>query len=250
MIRLGTWEYGFFFWPMDRPDLRMYLWFYEWNLFDAVIRGEHTPGSHIPQKIVGPESDHGTLLHGGLELKVETGEAGARFSLAVRNESDHDWPDVATIIPCFNPGSQESGLAPPTHAFFDEGHERTWFASAQGLQLLTGRAVHFNAALHPAVEARSRNGRFAFSEKWPTSPIDATAGLIVRESSDGRWVTGIAWEDFLSVQGHNPWRCMHLGIRVGPLASGEARDIRGRLYLMPGTKEPCYETFRQEFAQA
>jgi hypothetical protein len=188
------------------------------------------------------------LSHAGLALQVVTGETGARFSLAVRNESDHDWPGVAAIVPCFNPGASESGLAPPTQAFHDEGHERTWFASALGLQLLTSRAIHFNAALRPAVEARSRNGHFVFSEKWPTSPIDATAGIIVRESSDGRWVTGIAWEDFLSAQGHNPWHCMHLGIRVGPLASGEARELRGRLYLMPGTKETCYEAFRQEFA--
>jgi hypothetical protein len=226
----------------------MYLWFYEWNLFDAVVQGEHTRGYWTPQKTLGPDFDYGKLAHPGLELQATARDDGADMQLNVVNESDHDWPDAAAIIPCFNPGAPENELVPPTEAFCDEAHDRTWFASQYGLELLTDRAIHFNAALRPAVDARSREGQFVFSQKWPTSPSDAAAGFIIRESSDRRWVAGLAWEDFLSAQGHNPWRCMHLSIRVGPLARGQARQLRGRLYLMQSSRQACYELFKREFS--
>ena len=114
------------------------------------------------------------------------------------------------------------------------------------------RAARFTRAAfqHPV----PRGGRagirwrtFRFSNKWPTAGDDATAGLLVRASEDGLWVTGIAWADFLSVQGHNPWSCLHVGVRVGPLQPGGSRTIRGRLYLFPGTKEECVAGFRRDF---
>ena len=233
---------------MNRADLQMYLWFYEWNLFEAVVQGEHTPGNWPPHKTIGADGKHATVTHPGMALQVAARDDGAQLGLSVRNESDHDWPEVAAIIPCFNPGAPEIESAPPTQAFYDEEHQRTWFASRAGLELLTNRAIHFNHALRPAIDDRSQDERFVFSDKWPTSPVDAAAGLLLRESSDGRWVAGIAWDDFVSAQGHNPWRCMHLSIRLGPLRRGETKELRGRLYLMESTKEACYKAFKQEFA--
>ena len=83
--------------------------------------------------------------------------------------------------------------------------------------------------------------------KWPMSAENAAAGIIIRESEDNQWVSAIAWEDFLSAQGHNPWSCMHLCVRVGPLAIGESKTIRGRMHLFPGNKEDCLARFRKEF---
>ncbi len=42
------------------------------------------------------------------------------------------------------------------------------------------------------------DGTFIWSDKWPTSPRDAYAGIMIRESSDGRYVMGIGWEAFLN----------------------------------------------------
>jgi len=77
--------------------------------------------------------------------------------------------------------------------------------------------------------------------------MNAAAGLLVRESEDGRWVTGIAWDDYLSVQGHNPWSCMHACIRVGPLKPKKSKTVRGKLYLLPGTRQECLARFREDF---
>jgi hypothetical protein len=63
---------------------------------------------------------------------------------------------------------------------------------------------------------------------------------------DRTWTTGIAWERFISLQGHNPLRCMHQAIRVGPLAVGERRQIRGRIYMFRGSKDDCLARFKSD----
>ena len=108
-----------------------------------------------------------------------------------------------------------------------------------------------DTSARPAVEKWDKergDGKFVFSEKWPTSSRDARAGLLVRESEDRKWTMGIAWESFISAQGHNPWRCTHLSIRVGPLKKGEKKTIRGRIYLLNGSKEDCLKHFEKDFS--
>jgi hypothetical protein len=172
--------------------------------------------------------------------------------VSVRNNSHNNWPDLAALIPCFNPGPNPEkypnfkyGWNP---AFVDSDSTHTWFVSSNGLTLLPDRSIHFNTQFRPDIDQiRRQHETFPFDQKWPTSDADATQGLIVRESLDGEWVTGIAWERYLSSQGHNPWKCMHLSIRVGPLAPGKERTIKGRVYLFQGTKEECYERYLRDF---
>jgi hypothetical protein len=70
---------------------------------------------------------------------------------------------------------------------------------------------------------------------------------VLRESIDGNWVTGIAWENYLSAQGHNPRKCMHLSLRVGPLKVGESKTLRGKIYLFKGSKEDCVGHYKKDF---
>jgi hypothetical protein len=76
--------------------------------------------------------------------------------------------------------------------------------------------------------------------------VNAKAGILIRESVEGDWVTAVGWADYLSVQGHNPWNCMHVCARVGPLKQKESRTVRGRLYLFRGTKEDCLARFADD----
>jgi hypothetical protein len=131
--------------------------------------------------------------------------------------------------------------------FADPWRQKTFFFTGAELSPLASRALHFTAAQRAAANRVSLTGEFAFSKKWPISAVDATGGLLVRESEDGDWVTGVAWEDALSVQGHNPWNCMHVGVRVGALKPGESRSLRGRLYLFRGTKLDCLARFERDF---
>ena len=44
MIGLSRWSRGIRLSKEDHPVVFAYLWFYEWNLFEAVREGQHTPG--------------------------------------------------------------------------------------------------------------------------------------------------------------------------------------------------------------
>lgn len=244
-MRFSEWERGVSVDSVSDPEMRMYLWFYEWNMFDAMLPGQHTRGMWDNEVTVDTDRQSARVTSGfpGLSVEAQAVDDGAELMLTVTNRSEHDWPPLASIIACFNPGPEETRTA----AF---ANEQTYFVSAEGLHPLTIRApreIHFNDALRDAVNAQAADGQYVWSEKWPMSDLNATAGLIVRESNDRIWVTGIAWERFLSAQGHNPWECMHLAVRVGPLAVGETRKVRGRIYLFEGTREDLFERYKGDF---
>jgi hypothetical protein len=185
-----------------------------------------------------------------LNLKVVANQYGADLLLTVRNETSHDWPEIAAIIPCLNPGKhRKEGLpaAPPTSAFLDKAQERTWYLGPHGLEPLIARDIHFNCSFRDAIDRESMDGKFVFSNKWPTWTGDAEGGLLLRESLDQTWVAGIAWEDYISLQGHNPWTCMHQSVRVGPLRRNDSRQVSGKIYLFEGRKEDCLAKFRKDF---
>ncbi|MCZ6677511.1 MAG: hypothetical protein O7E52_09690, partial [Candidatus Poribacteria bacterium] len=199
MTKLWEWERGLAVKSPGQREMTLYLWFYEWNLFDAVHQGQHTPGRYDFPKQVNAEMNQAAIESHELSLAMDATEDGADMRLTAVNNSAHDWPEVAGIIPCFNPG--------PSHAqnpqFIDNEHTRTYFLGGQGPALLKQREIHFNQTLREQVDCFSQNDRFVFSDKWPTSDQDAAAGILIRESIDGRWVGGIAWDNFLSAQGHN-----------------------------------------------
>lgn len=241
-IQLSEWERGIRFESTEQPGMAMYLWFYEWNMFKAVQAEEYTHNDFNRFiRHVSPDGKTARISSDDMVLKVTVVRDGADLDLTVTNRSDHDWPEVAGIIPCFNPGPPESRNPQFTNT-------STYFIGPDGPTRQIQREIHFNADLLDLIEARSDHGTFPFSRKWPTSEINATAGLLLRESDDGHWVTGIAWEQFLSAQGHNPWACMHLCVRVGPLKPGQTRTIRGKVYLFKGDRRDCLARYRQDFA--
>ena len=248
--RLFEWERGFGLRVPGEPVAEMFLWIYEWNMFEAMNAGQHTHGTYQLPRHLAPDAGEAVVDSPQFFLSLRAVDDGAELTLRVTNRSSHPWPELAGVIPCWNPGqvpgTNPSMPLPLNRAFADPWRRNSYYVSAGGLAPLDSRALHFNALFRAAAERASENGRFAWSNKWPTAGDDAVAGLLVRESEDGRWVTGIAWEDFLSVQGHNPWSCLHACARIGPLAPGESRTLRGRLYLFPGKKEDCLARFRRD----
>ena len=251
-MMLSEWERGIKIESRADQDLFAFLWFYEWHLFDAVQKGEHTHGSSEWEWRVDEDGEIARMNGEWLELEINARENGAELLLEITNDSDHDWPTIAAIIPCLNPGDPRK-RSERNSLFLDEDRLQTYFRSKNGLDLIKGefpREIHFNHKCRSSVMAWNKereDGQFVFDGKWPTSERDAYAGVMIREGRDGRYVMGIAWESFLSAQGHNPWNCMHLSVLVGPLAIGEKKRIRGRIYLFEGSKENCLELFEKEF---
>jgi hypothetical protein len=236
--------------PVATDDRVLYLWFYENTFFDAVEKGWAEFHGDDPSKLT--VSDDGlfaeVIATDNRQLKLECRAAhdGVDLLLTVANNTDYTWPEVAALTPCFFPGSTDSRFPDPPidELFRDEERARTWFAGIDGLLPLQNTDLHFNHRLRPQVEASIQAGQG--DKNWVISKNAAT-GLMLRESSDGRWVAGIAWEDFLSAQGHNPLRCMHLSVRVGPLAPGETRTVKGKIYLFQGTRIDCLNRFNDDF---
>ena len=230
------------------PDAVMTLLFYEWNLFGTLDNQEHFRGNYFgPWSISEDQREvRREMEDEGMELRASLVEDGARLLLTVKNRSPSDWPELASVVPCLSAGNAHIRGA-PDKGFFDPGHSHTYFVSLDGLELLRQREIHFNRELIAALEEYSPDGTFVFSHKWPTSDRYATAGIMIRESEDRNWVAAIAWERFLAAQGHNPLKCMHLSVQVGPLKREEIRQIRGKIYLFQGTKEDCLRRFQNDF---
>jgi hypothetical protein len=249
-LRLVEWDRGVAIEPLNHPDRTMFLWFYEWNLFEAMKPGEHTPGNWKLERRIAADGSGAVVTGPGLRLEMRALPDGAALTVQVTNLSGHDWPELAGIIPCWNPG-QRPGADPTKRAplnviFADDERDKTYFVSARGLENLDSRAIHFTQRFRPALDRLAPKGEFVFSNKWPTSEVNSVTGILIRESADRKWVTGIGWEDYLSVQGHNPWACMHASIRVGPLKRGQSKSVRGRTFLFPGSKNDCLERWRKE----
>lgn len=246
--RIREWERGVLVESVDKPEMKMYLWFYEWHMFDAVQPGQHTRGNWTNQTKLARDGRSASVNSGneGITLEVQAAKDGADLILRVTNRSEHDWPELATLVACFNPGPTETR----NQQF---ANTKTWFPGPDGLvplKMQYPREIHYNHALRESIDRAADDGKFVWSDKWPTSKVDAFGGLIIREATDANWSTGIAWDRYLSCQGHNPWECMHLGVHVGPLKQGASRQIRGRIYLLPARKESVLKTYRRDFEQA
>jgi len=239
-VRLLEWERGFAIQSLAQKDMVVYLWFYEWNMFEAIEPGQHTGGTYKLDRSLSEDGRCGKIASDALTLTATATTDGADLELTVRNRTNYDFPPIAAVIPCFNPGPAKTRN--PKFA-----NTNTYFLAPDGLKKLVKREIHFNAAVRDLVNKEAKDGQYVWSHKWPISEPDAVGGLIVRESIGGKWVCGIAWKEFLSAQGHNPWECMHLSIRVGPLQSGDSKTVCGKIYLFEGDKDKLLERYRNDF---
>jgi hypothetical protein len=241
--KLSQWDRGVSVDSTEQSDMRVYLWFYEWHMFGAMKPGQHTNGTWKNRVSVRDDALAAEIEseNPGLSLDMRAVADGAELILHVTNEQNRPWPQLASIIACFNPGPQ----ATRNRQF---ANTNSWFHSADGLKQLAIKApreIHYNYALRRAIDAQADDGKFVWSSKWPASEVDAIDGLIIRESTDGTWVTGIAWNRFLSAQGHNPWECMHLSAHVGPLEPRQTRTVTGRIWLFRGNRNDLLSRYRQ-----
>lgn len=235
-LELFEWERGLALRSRaEHEPLSMYLWFFEWQLFGALEEGEWTAARHDWPRRVDVSGKRATIEAGMLRLDAHVVGDTVELELKVENRTARAWSEHAAIVACFNPG-------PPDTQPYEMGHHKsTYFVAAEGLERLADRDFHFRAELRPSLERLSRSLEFAFSRRWASSDRDDHGGLLVRTSQSGRWSCGVAWEDWLGVQAHNPWLCMHIATRVGPLAPGAQRSVRGRLVLLEGGREAVLE---------
>ena len=80
----------------------------------------------------------------------------------------------------------------------------------------------------------------------PLNPKAPSLGLIGCVSGDEKWILAMAWEPYQELfQG--VIRCLHSDFRIGGLAPGEEKRIRGRFYLVPNDFPSLLARYKGEF---
>lgn len=80
------------------------------------------------------------------------------------------------------------------------------------------------------------------------NPLEAKAAVVIVESPDRQHVAALGFERAYTIYGDAKGnKCFHADPYFGPLAAGEERAIKGRLYLMKGTAQDAFARFTREF---
>lgn len=82
----------------------------------------------------------------------------------------------------------------------------------------------------------------------PLSRWIPSNGLIGCFSGDERWIFATAWEPYQELfQGVA--RCLHSDFRLGGLNAGQARAIRGKIYLVPNDLAALRQRYERDFPE-
>lgn len=82
----------------------------------------------------------------------------------------------------------------------------------------------------------------------PLSELVPSSGLCGCFSADGKQVMAVAWEPYQEIfQG--VITCLHSDFRIGGLNSGETKNIRGKIYLMPADIDRLVRRYEQDFPE-
>jgi hypothetical protein len=82
----------------------------------------------------------------------------------------------------------------------------------------------------------------------PLSPLVPTSGLCGCFSADERQIMAVAWEPYQEIfQG--VIGCIHSDFRIGGLAAGETKQIRGKLYIVPADVEKLVARYEKDFPE-
>ena len=72
-------------------------------------------------------------------------------------------------------------------------------------------------------------------------------GLIVRESLGGERCAGMYWERTAYVSNRHPADCVHASVDLGPVDSEGSRTVRGKVYVIEGTKDDLLNLWHRDF---
>ena len=72
-------------------------------------------------------------------------------------------------------------------------------------------------------------------------------GLVVREGSDGKTISGMYWERTTEVSVHHPADCLHSFVDLGPASAKNPLVVRGKIYFFQGTRDDLLAHWKRDF---
>ena len=168
------------------------------------------------------------------ESRVSVAEDRVTIDATLSNESSWDWRDAYVTFCC--------GLD-PCPALADRTGDRTILFTQEGARRVSGLEKRVPSSFRPTAQyfecrkrpiPRTEEG-FAFDE-CGVSPDPLDAGIVLRESLDGRHVLAVGASSFRSVfmdlglQNN----CIHVNPLAGDVPAGGRATLRGWVYLRAG----------------
>lgn len=169
------------------------------------------------------------------EHVITAGEDEVDFRVTLRNPTSKA-SEAHWVQPCMRVGGFTGTRTDDARALVPDYARRSFIFLDGKLSLLptqpwAERAVYTPGQVWaaPGVDRSDVNPR-------PLSKLTPSNGLIGCYSADGRWILATAWE---------PWQelfqgiitCLHADFRVGGLAPGETKTVRGKVYVVPADTE-------------
>jgi hypothetical protein len=82
----------------------------------------------------------------------------------------------------------------------------------------------------------------------PLSPLVPSSGLCGCFSADEKQIMAVAWHPYQEIfQG--VIACLHSDFRIGGLAPGEKKNIRGKIYIVPADVEALVKRYERDFPE-
>jgi len=82
----------------------------------------------------------------------------------------------------------------------------------------------------------------------PLSPLVPSSGLIGAFSADEKMIFATAWEPYQELL-RGVARCLHSAFRLGGLAPGQRKEIRGKIHLVQGDMSALVKRYEKDFPE-
>jgi hypothetical protein len=191
-----------------------------------------------------------TLEDGVVVDHVITAGAGeVDFRVTARNPTDHvsqaDWAQPCVRVGEFTGTGEaqtDDKYAYLPHCFIWQQGERRFMPTPDWAT--EARYTPGQVWAAPGVDRNDVNPR-------PLNPHAPDCGLIGCVSGGGRWILATAWEPYQELF-VGVIRCLHSDFRLGGLAPGQTKVIRGKIYIVPNGPAafaPLIERYRRDFPE-
>jgi hypothetical protein len=188
---------------------------------------------------------------------LERGGAQERtFVFQAVDHGLHMWMTMKTKV------SVTGSLAVQQCLRFSGATAKEWRQPIAGIPFLSEFDVQARVNPHETLTYARRDGQWI---KFPiphtcyhTAPGRSLAGarssgvvdhgLIVRESLDRRYASGMYWERTAYISNRHHADCVHAALDFGPLKEGESRTVQGRFYFVRGSRDDLLALFDRDMA--
>lgn len=186
-----------------------------------------------------------------VEHTITVGEANDEvdFRLVAHNPTDHA-SEAHWAQPCVRLGGFTGFTGTePSHKGAPEDYLGKCFIFLDGkLERMPTRQWAATARYTPGQTWAPKHVPRTDVNPRPLNPLVPDNGLIGCFSADDRWIWATAWEPYQELfQGVA--RCLHSDFRIGGLAKGEKKEIRGKIYIVPNDEKALLKRYQRDFPE-